>query len=176
MKKQLIAAGIATAVGVTGLSGTMVANAATDTTSTTNPMSSIVDAIASKFNLDKAQVQSVFDEQRTKMETEREAKVVEEIKQLVTNGKLTQAQADAINEKRAELKEEREANRESMQSKTSEEMKTEMETKRTELEAWAKEKGIDTEYLRYVFGGHHGGPGGPGGRGKSDDSSTSEDS
>jgi hypothetical protein len=50
-------------------------------------------------------------------------------------------------------------------------MKTEMDAKRTALETWAKENGIDSQYLRYVFGGHHG-HGGPGGMRGGDDSTT----
>lgn len=161
MKKQLVAMGIATAVGVTSLAGIGVANAATDTSSNSNPMSSLVEAIATKFNLSESEVQSVFDEQRTQMEAEREAEVKEKVAQLVTDGKISQAQADKINAKRAELKKEREANRDSSDTKTREEMKSEMEAKRTELEAWAKENDIDDQYLRYVMGGGrgHGGPG-----------------
>lgn len=154
MKKQLIVAGIATAVGVTGLAGVGVASAAADTSST-NPMSSLVEAVATKFNLKEADVQAVFDAQRTQMQAEREAEVEKKVAQLVTDGKLTQDQADKLNAKRAELQKAREALKDS--DKTREEMKTERETKRTELEAWAKENGIDTEYLRYVVdGGHHG--------------------
>ena len=155
MKKHLVAAGIATAIGITGLTGVAVANAATDT-NTSSPMSGLVDAIATKFNLNKADVQSVFDEQRTKMEAERETQVKDEVAQLVKDGKLTQDQADKINAKRAELKAAREAARTSDSTKTREQMKTEMDAKRTELETWAKDNGIDTAYLRYVFGG---GPG-----------------
>lgn len=164
MKKQLAIAGLVAGITTAGIATAGIASAATDTSSnSTNPMSSLVDAIASKFNLNKSEVQAVFDEQKTKMETEREAKVKEEVAQLVTDGKLTQAQADAINAKRAELQKEREANRDTATSKTRQEMKTEMEAKRTELEQWAKDNGISTEYLRYVMGGHgRGGHGGPG--------------
>jgi len=152
MRKQLIIAGLATAVGVTGLTSVGVVNAATST-STSEPMSGLVQAIATKFNLNEADVKSVFEEQRTKMESEREAEIAKEVAQLVSDGKITQAQADKINAKRAELKKERATDRETMGSKTREEMKATMETKRTELEIWAKENGIDTEYLRYVMGG-----------------------
>ncbi len=162
MKKQLITAGIAAAVGVTGLAGVASVSAATDTSTSTNPMSSLVDAIASKFSLDKSKVQAVFDEQRTKMEAERETEVKADVAQLVKDGKLTQAQADAINAKRAELTKEREANRDANKDLSRSEMKSKMDAKRTELEAWAKEQGIDTQYLRYVVGFGHG-PGGPGG-------------
>jgi len=162
MKKQLVVAGIVAGIATAGVMGVGIANAAADTsTTTTNPMSSLVDAIASKFNLNKTEVQAVFDAQRTQMEANREATVKKEVAQLVTDGKITQAQADKINAKRAELQKEREANKDTVSTKTREEMKTEMDAKRTELEQWAKDNGISTDYLRYVFGGGrgHGGPG-----------------
>lgn len=159
MKKQLAIAGLVAGIATAGVTGVGIANAATTSTTSTNPMSSLVDAIASKFNLNKSDVQAVFDAQRTQMQAEREAQIKEEVAQLVTDGKITQAQADKINAKRAELQKKREANKDS--TKTREEMKTEMDAKKTELEQWAKDNGISTDYLRYVMGGGrgHGGPG-----------------
>ncbi len=159
MKKQLVAAGIATAIGVTSITGIHVANAAT-TEKSDGPMSGLVDAIAAKFSLDKSEVQAVFDEQKAKMQAEREAAVKDEVAKLVTEGKLTQDQADAINAKRAELRTEREEGKEARSDQTREERKSEMKTKRAELQAWAEEQGIDDEYLRYVFGGKKSGEGG----------------
>lgn len=162
MRKALVIAGITAAVGTAGLTGVTVANAATDTSSKTNPMSSLVDAISSKFNLNKSDVQAVFDAQRTEMQQQQEDDIKKEVAQLVTDGKLTQEQADKINAKRAELQKEREANKDSDDSKTRTERKSEMDAKKTALKQWAKDNGIDTKYLRYVFGGGHGhGPGGP---------------
>ncbi len=162
MKKKLVALGIAAVVGTVGLTGATVANAVTNTGS--NPMSSLVDALASKFNLNKADVQKVFDEQRSAKQAEHEEKVKDKLAELVKAGKLTQAQADKLLAKRAEMEKEREANREAMKDKTREEMKSTMEAKRAELEKWASDNGIATEYLRFLMGhGIHGhGPGGPG--------------
>lgn len=161
MKKQLAIAGIVAGIATAGVTGVGIANAATTSTTSTNPMSSLVDAIASKFNLNKSDVQAVFDAQRTQMQAEREAQIKEEVAQLVSDGKITQAQADKINAKRAEIQKEREANKDTATTNTREEMKTEMDAKRTELEKWAKDNGISTDYLRYVMGGGHG-HGGPG--------------
>lgn len=159
MKKQLIAAGVATAIGLTGL-GAGVAQAATASETDSSPMSGLVSALATKFNVDKSEVQEVFDAQRQTMETERETKVQTELKKLVTDGKLTQSQVDAINAKRAEIKSAREANKEAAKDMTRDERKAKMEEQKASLETWAKEQGIDSEYLRYVMGhgpgGHHG--------------------
>lgn len=154
MKKSLIITGTATAIGLAGLTGAGFAYAATDQT---NPHDNLVSAIASKFNLNKTEVQKVFDEQHSAMEEERENEIKDELAQAVKDGKLTQAQSDAITAKRAEIAKEREAARTSDQSKSRDEMKSTLDSKRTELEAWAKEQGIDSQYLRFVFG--HGGRG-----------------
>ena len=163
MRKQIVAAGIATAVGVTGLTGFTVANAATDTSSQ-SPMSGLVEAISTKFNLNKDEVQAVFDAERAEMQAKRESDVKAEIAQLVTDKKITQEQADKLNTKRAELQKDREAAKGENSETSREERKTAMDAKRAELETWAKENEIDTQYLKYVMGGGHGCGGPEGGR------------
>jgi hypothetical protein len=127
-------------------------------------MSSLVSAVAKKFNLKQSDVQAVFDANRTQMEAQRETKVKDQVAQLVKDGKLTQAQADLINAKRAELQKQHDANRTSMDSKTDTERKAAMDAERTALDKWFSDNNISTDYRYLVFGGRgHGGPGGPGG-------------
>lgn len=172
MKKVIIASSIA-ALGVTGLAGGAVF-ATANSTSGTDPMSGLVSAIATKFNLKKDDVQKVFDEQRTQMETQREQEVKDQVAQLVKDGKLTQAQADKINAKRAELVKEREANRTSEQNLTDAQRKTKMEERKTTLDTWLKDNNIDSQYAYLLMGGR-GGRGGPDG-GKRDSRSSSSQS
>lgn len=172
MKKVIIASSIA-ALGVTGLAGGAVF-ATANSTSGTDPMSGLVSAIATKFNLKKDNVQKVFDEQRTQMETQREQEVKDQVAQLVKDGKLTQAQADKINAKRAELVKEREANRTSEQNLTDAQRKTKMEERKTALDTWFKDNNIDSQYVYLLMGGH-GGRGGLDG-GKRDSRSSSSQS
>lgn len=162
MKKHLAIAATAATIGLAGL-GAGVAHAATTDSTKTDRMSSLVDKIATKFNLNKTEVQQVFDTQKTEMQAERETQVKADIAKLVTDGKITQAQADAINTKRAELEKTREANKDTMKNATKDERKAAMDEHKTDLEAWAKQNNIDSQYLRYVMGGGHGhgGPGGP---------------
>lgn len=163
MKKYIVAAGIVTAAGLTGVTGFAVANAATNST-TGNPMSNLVDAVAKKFNLKTSDVQSVFDEQKATMDAQREQDAKDQVAQLVKDGKLTQPQADKINTKRVELDKEREANRTADQNLTEAQRKTKMDEHKTALDTWMKENGIDTQYAYLLMGGRgHGGPGGPGG-------------
>lgn len=174
MKKHLAVIGAVTAISAAGLTGVGIAHATNTTTSTTNPMSSLVDAIASKFNLDKSKVQSVFDEQRTKMDAERETQVASEVAQLVKDGKLTQTQADSLNAKRAELTKEREANRTTDEGLTEDQRRANMDKRRTALDTWLKAQGIDQQYAHLLMGGRGHGPGGPGGdRGQQADAQNS---
>jgi hypothetical protein len=87
---------------------------------------------------------------------------------------LTQAQADKINAKRAELVKEREANRTSEQNLTDAQRKTKMEERKTALDTWFKDNNIDSQYVYLLMGGH-GGRGGPDG-GKRDSRSSSSQS
>ncbi len=133
------------------------------TTSSTSGQS-IVDRLASKFNLNKDDVQKVFDEDRSAHEAERTAEVKTRLDQLVKDGKITQAQEDKLIAKGKELQSLREANRDSMKDKTDAERKAAMETGRTAFEKWLSDNGIAKEYGRLIMGGH----GGPGGRGGPD--------
>lgn len=163
MKKALMVATVTTAVGLASVIGIGAASAATtsSTSTSSNGVSSLVKKLAEKFNLKEADVQAVFDENRTEMEANREASLVSQQAQLVKDGKLTQAQSDAITAKRAELKKEREANRTTEQSKSDTERKSEMETRKTALDTWLKSQNIDTTYAHLLMGGRggHGGPG-----------------
>jgi len=154
MKKQSIVAAIVAGVVTVGLSGVGVAYAATNPGS--NHMSSLVDAVATKFNLNRSDVQSVFDSERAKIETTREQSVKDEIAALVTSKKLSQAQADALNTKRTELQAQREANRTADQNKTEAERDTLRQTRKTEIDAWLKQQGIDQQYGYLLAGGGHG--------------------
>lgn len=158
--------------------------AASDTTKN-NPMDNLVAAIASKFNLNVSDVQAVFDEQKVlmnanreekqaTMKAEMEKKVADEIAQAVTDGKLTQAQADLLVAKRAELEAQRLAFVQEQRdgSKTKEEIKAERDARQTEMKAcqdslkqWMSDNGISTDYIKFLrmgfgqgFGRGHGGP------------------
>lgn len=157
MKKSFLVAGAVTSIGLAGVTGIGVASAATNS-SDTNSSSSIVDKLAEKFNLKKTDVQAVFDQDRTEREAERQAQTEKELSQAVTDGKITSAQKDLILAKQKEVKAAMDADRDSMKDKTADERKAAMDAKRTELETWAKNNSIPTEYLRFVMGGGGHGP------------------
>lgn len=126
-----------------------------------NPHDTIVQKIADKFGLNKDEVQKVFDEERTARQAEMEAKNAQRLDTLVSEGKITNEQKTLILNKQKELREKHQANRDNFEGKTPEEMKTQMESQKTELETWTKENGISIEYLmgnkfNIKFGGPNG--------------------
>lgn len=94
-----LATGLAAAVILAGGALTLPRAFAANST-TTDPLSSLVDKIATKFNLNKTDVQAVFDQNKTDMQAARQAEMQAETKSrlsaAVTAGTLTQAQSDLI--------------------------------------------------------------------------------
>ena len=142
--KKMFLAG-ALALGITAITGA----AAFAATPQPNPMDDIVTTLSTKFNLNKADVQKVFDDSRTKMEASRTAAEATRLADAVKAGTLTQAQSDVITAKKTELL----ASRPTMEGKTKTEIMTSMKTQRTALDAWAKSNNLPTDYMKY-FGGH----------------------
>lgn len=159
--KQIITAGIVGTVGIAGLTTAGVVSA--EQSESSDGSSSLIDKIASTFNLDKAKVQEVFDTEREEREAKRDEQRAERLQQLVNDGTITAAQKSAIESKLKEMKAEREAHKDNIKDMTTEERRSHMQEKRDELESWAKEQGIDLSELRGIFGGHgmRGGHGSP---------------
>ena len=130
---------------------------AQDTASDQNPMASLVQKIADKFGLKKEDVQAVFDQDRQERQVQMQTRFEEQLSQDVKDGKITEDQKQLIIAKRKELEANRQTNMESMKNMTDDERKAAMEKEKQELENWAKENGIDFQYL---FGGFKGHPGG----------------
>lgn len=165
LSKPVIIGGILGTIGLGTLAGVGIASAESGTSDNGDPMSSLVQKIATTFKLSEDEVQKVFDDEREAREAEREKTQTERLQALVDDGTITAAQKTAIEAKIKEMKAEREANKDSMKDLTGEERKAKMEERRTEMEAWAKEQGLDLSELHGVLMGGHGrgGMGGPGG-------------
>jgi hypothetical protein len=160
MRKSLMVAAAAATLSL-GAAVPLAANqvsAESGTSSTT-----LVDKIASKFNLNKDEVQQVFDENREARQAEHEQAYKDKLAAAVKAGTLTQEQADKAQAKHDELKAEMEKNREAFKDMTHEERHAAMDKKRTELKQWAQDNGIDESYVMPGGpGGHRGGMHGPG--------------
>lgn len=157
-KKRVLAGSAIIALGLV-FAGAGVSKAANATAGAGNPMSSLVNAIATKFNLSTTDVQAVFDEQRAQMEKEHEQAFADRLKQAVADGKITQDQADKITAKKAEL----ESLRSSMEGKTEDEKRAAMKTQMDSLKNWATENNIPADFMMFGMkmeaGKGHGGAG-----------------
>jgi hypothetical protein len=160
IKKPLLIAGAVTSIAAAGVAGNALVSAQTSSSGN----DSLASKIAQKFNLKTEDVQAVFDEDKAAKQADHQALVEKDLTQAVTDGKLTSDQKDKILAKQKELQAARDAERTAMAGKTEAERhavmeakKAEMDAKRAELQKWATDNGIPTEYLRYVMG--HGGRG-----------------
>lgn len=153
-KKTIVTYALLTVIGL-GTIGTTSVFAQTPT-DTQNPMDSLVQKIATKFGLNQSDVQAVFDADREEHHAEMKANFEKQLSQYVTDGKITDAQRQLILQKRAELDAAHEAKKDSATNLTPEERKSQMDAERTSLEAWAKDNGIDMQYLMPQRGKGHG--------------------
>lgn len=136
--------------GLTVVGGLRVASAQ----SADSAEGSIVDKIAATFNLNKDEVQKVFDQDRDERQSKMAAKREERLATAVSEGSLTQEQADKLKAKHEELK----ALMDSLKDKSRDERHQAMEAKRSELEQWVKDNNIPDEYTHFLHGPKPGGP------------------
>lgn len=182
VKKPLLVGAAVATIGIGSAGFVHGVSAATDTSSSSastsannsssdsdNPMSSLIDKLAAKFNLNKDEIQAVFDADRNEHEAEMKADQQERLAQAVTDGMLTQDQADHIT---AALEEIDTLRGNSSPENESDETRDAVRAKMDALRDWAKENNIDHQYIM----GGHGGPGGPGGPRANDTGDSSSDS
>ena len=129
---------------------------ATSTFAETDDVQTFAQKLAQKLGIEESKVKTALTELHSERQAEIKKKVEERLNQLVTEGKLTREQKDKILAKQKELSEKREANKEALKNKTTEERKELMEKEREELKTWAKENGIDLQYLMGPMKRHKG--------------------
>lgn len=103
---------------------------------------SLIEQIASQFNLNKDDVQHVFDEERAARQEEATARLEARLSQAVANGTITEDQKAAILAKHEEWQKERAAHAEARRTMTPEERREDAEKRRDEMRTWAKEHSI----------------------------------
>ena len=150
ISKKIILPVVVLAIVGTAAFGVAQVNAQTSN----QPFANMVEAISQKFGLDKTKVQSVVEEVHKQNQEKRQAmmqqRLEEKLTQDVKDGKITEAQKNAIINKMKQLRSNMTPG--AMKDKTPEERKTEMDTKKTEITNWAKSQGIDPNYLMELFG------------------------
>lgn len=107
----------------------------------------LVEKLATKFNVKTEDVQAVFDENRQEHEAERAKKQEEHLTQLVTDGKLTEDQKNALIAKRQEMEAKRDSMRDSLKNASKEEHKAAREQHHNEMDQWFQDQGIDRGVL-----------------------------
>lgn len=138
MNKRLLLTVAATGIMGAGLVGATGAFAQS-TVSPQEHRAAFIQKITDRFKLNKDEVQKVFDEERHSARLD----------QLVKDGTITEAQKQLILKKHEELQAQHEQNRASLQTMTPEQRKAAVATKKQELETWAKNNGIDPQYLGF---------------------------
>ena len=121
--------------------------------------STLVQAIAQKFNLNQSDVQAVFDQHRQDQQTQHQERIKTRLDQAVTAGKITTDQETLILNKFQEIASGRAAFMTSLQGMTPTDRKAALETARQDLLDWAKTNTIDPQYLFGGFGGERMGMG-----------------
>lgn len=150
LKPTLVAVLTTAAVGGATLVGASAVHAQSSSSGST-----LVDRIAARFNLQPEEVQSVFDEVKAERKTEMKLNMSDRLQAKVDDGTITAEQKTAIEAKLEEMHQKRQSFKD--QDLTHEEMRTQMEQARTELETWATEQGITLSDILPVMkhGGHH---------------------
>ncbi len=153
IKKKIFFPVLAVAIITAAVAGSSFVSAQ----DTTGP-DSLISRIAQKFNLNENEVKAVFDEEKTQKEVEMKAQLEKKLNQAVSDGKITEAQRQAIAAKFGTpftIKFEK-------GKMTHEQMKTFHEKKQAEMDQWLKDNNLTKETLSEILG--HGKGGFPGKR------------
>ena len=138
-KKSLVAA-----FAIASVAGASVFATSAFAHSDLNAADSLASKIATKFNLDQAEVKDALDEFREEQRAEFEAKFNARLDQAVTDGDLTQEQKDMILAKRDEVKPRLDEIRD---IENKEERQQAMKELRDELKTWAEDNDIPLRWL-----------------------------
>lgn len=113
---------------------------------TSDPIS-IIDRIAEKFNLNRDEVQQVFDEAKIEHQDMMQERLINALNEAVSEGKITSEQKEAILEKHNEIMANREAMMEEMKNMTPEERRFAMQNRGEDLREWAQNQGINLDEI-----------------------------
>jgi nucleoid DNA-binding protein len=114
-----------------------------------NTKTSFVAELAQKLGIDQSKVQTAVDQIKTEHTAQVEANFESKLSDLVTQGKLTVVQKQAVLDKMTELKSY--ISSDAFKNLTPQQKKQALQTKRTDLENWAKQEGIDLSLINPKF-------------------------
>ncbi|MBP9826996.1 hypothetical protein KBC99_00785 [Candidatus Saccharibacteria bacterium] len=145
-------------IGALSLAAVTIIGVGSVSAAQNHDQTSIVDKIASRFNLNKADVQKVFDENRVERHEAMKDRQAERLQKAVDAKEITAEQRDKIVAKHEELS----TFRDSLRDKSPAERKEAMKSKKAELETWAKANAIPEKYVMPLGGKGMGRMHGPG--------------
>jgi hypothetical protein len=155
MKRSLLVGATLATVTLAGIGGVGVVSAATTDSATQG--TSIVDKLATKFNLNKNEVQAVFDAEHKERHAEMQAERKERLAEAVKADDITQEQADHITKALAEI----EVLRGDTNPKDlSDDVRKQIKEKMDALRDWAEENDVDMKQIGHGGRGHGFGMGG----------------
>lgn len=143
IKKPMLITGAASVLALGGLAGSGIVSASASGSSQPGKPPSLADQIASRFHLNKNDVQTVISQNRAEHQAERQQKFENRLDRAVKDGKITSTQKTEILAKLAALK----TYRESLKGKSPQEIHKLMKAQRDELRAWALQNGIPVQYV-----------------------------
>lgn len=149
MKKKYIAFALLPVFALALLAGG-ITYASASSTSGNGPFNKIANAIAEKFNLNAADVQTVIDDTMKAELAEMEKNRPDRLAQAVTDGKLTQAQADLIKAKMEEMRTAMEGRKDMIKNMTQAEREAAIKTQMETLKQWATDNNIPKEYVMFL--------------------------
>ncbi len=117
------------------------------------PHSSLIERIVAKFNLDKSEVEKIFDEERAARHDRAKERLENRLDRAVQNGKITEAQKSSILGKHDELWNERQSNREKWRNMGPEERRAEKKERRESIKKWLSDNSIPGDI--FGMGLHH---------------------
>jgi tyrosyl-tRNA synthetase len=115
---------------------------------------SLITAIAQKFNLNENDVKAVFDSEKSKRQTDMKTRLEQKLTQAVADGKITDAQKEAILNKFQDMQTNK-PNPADFKNMTADQRKAAFQQRKTDLENWEKQNGIDPATLQSLIGFHH---------------------
>lgn len=111
----------------------------------------LIKKIAGKFNLKEGDVSSVFNEFHNDRQAERQREIEDKLSQAVKDGKITEAQKQAILKHHGEIRNSN-PNPGKFRNLTREQKQEKMQAKREEMKTWAADNGLNLETLHEITG------------------------
>lgn len=148
MKKQILLP----AAVVTIIAGSYFGAQSVSAHGFSNDSSSLVQTLATRFNLDESQVKAVFDEIREQKKAQRQTQLQEKLQKAVESGKLTEEQKVSLIQLHEAHRAEVQALYDADSEVTPEQRRLLFEKFKNTLNEWAEKEGVSIEALQSTVG------------------------